>query len=82
MSEGIWGSPSEAKRLAEVFCSVLSHRAIMIPCWDAPEFYDSVGVLESLMSAFDIYDGGIFVIENELKVSFRRACMKRDEVSW
>lgn len=65
------GSSSEAKDLAQVFCDVLGERAAMIPWWNAPEFSNGVGTLESLMSAVELYDGGIFVFSPDDAIQSR-----------
>jgi hypothetical protein len=65
------GSSSEARPLAEVFCDVLADRATMIPWWNAPEFYNGVGTLEALMSAVDLYDGGIFILSPDDAIESR-----------
>lgn len=65
------GSSSEAKSLADVFCDVLGSRATMIRWWQAPEFTNGVGTIESLMSAVDIYDAGIFIFSPDDAIQSR-----------
>jgi hypothetical protein len=55
------GSSSEAKNIAQTFCTVLSDTADMMPWWLAPEFHVMENTLDSLIKAADKYDFGLFV---------------------
>jgi predicted nucleotide-binding protein len=55
------GSSSEARNIAQTFCTVLSDTADIMPWWLSPEFGVMQNTLDSLIKAADKYDFGLFV---------------------